>query len=90
MAKGKGGSGTSSTSKGERRSSAKTAGPKNTGERILAKMDALNKGKDVVFTIENPNKAETNKKFIRVRVSGKKWVDDRKKNGYRIKGDVAE
>ena len=66
-------SGNTFTSKGERRSSMKT---KNTdpGQRLLNQMNALNKGKDVVFTMANPNKNETNKPFIKVRVSGRDWL----------------
>jgi hypothetical protein len=40
-------------------------------------MAALEKGKDVVFTIANPNKAETNKPFIRQRISGKEFLNRR-------------
>lgn len=83
MAKGKKSSGTSSTSKGERRSSIST---RNTdpAQRMLNKIAALRKGKNAVFTIENPNKNETNKRFIKVRVNGKAWYErykgiDRKK-----------
>ena len=76
MGKGKKASGKNYTSKGERRSSIST---KNTdpAKRMLYKMDALAKGKDVYFTIENPNKNETNKRFIRVKVSGKEYVKTR-------------
>lgn len=60
-------------SKGERRSS---IGVKNRdpGQRLLNQMDALAKGKDVVFTIPNPNKNETNRPFIKQRVSGREWL----------------
>lgn len=37
-----------------------------TGDRVLNQKLAWKKGKNVVLTIENPNKNETNKKFIRV------------------------
>lgn len=74
MAKGKKSSGKNYTSKGERRSSAKTASEWTSGDRMLFKMDALNKGKDVVFALANPNKNETNKRFIKVRVSGREWL----------------
>ena len=73
MAKGKGGSGKTYTSKGERRSSMKTPN-RDPGQRILNQMKALDKGKDVVFTMANPNKNETNKPFIKVRVSGREWL----------------
>jgi ribosomal protein L27 len=36
------------------------------GERIVNQRAAWAKGKNVVLTIENPNKNETNKRFIRV------------------------
>lgn len=61
------------TSKGERKSSMSTK-VKDPAITMLNKMDALMKGKDVYFTIENPNKAETNKKFIRVKRDGRQWL----------------
>jgi len=48
------------------------------GDRFLNQMKALAKGKDVVFTIENPNKTETNKRFIKQRISGKNYLQSRK------------
>ncbi len=36
------------------------------GERMFNQRAAWAKGKNVVLTIENPNKHETNKRFIRV------------------------
>lgn len=48
------------------------------GDRFMNQMKALGKGKDVVFTIENPNKAETNKRFIKHRISGKNYLNSRK------------
>jgi hypothetical protein len=82
MAKGKG-SGKHYTSKGERQSSISTRNT-DSGRRMLNKIAALRNGKDVVFTMENPNKNETNKRFIKVRVNGKAWYErykgiDRKK-----------
>jgi len=50
------------------------------GERVLNQMAALRKGKDVVMTIANPNKEQTNKKFIKVRISGKEFVQRLKDN----------
>ena len=44
------------------------------GERLTNQMAALHKGKDVVMTIANPNKEQTNKRFIKVRVSGKDYI----------------
>jgi hypothetical protein len=37
------------------------------GERVVNQLAAWKKNKNVVLTIENPNKNETNKRFIRVR-----------------------
>lgn len=84
MAKGKGGSGKNYVSKGERRSSAKTSNAWTTADRMGFKMNALKKGKDVTFTMANPNKNETNKPFIRVKVSGRDWM----KGGYTMKQKV--
>jgi hypothetical protein len=39
---------------------------KTFAETYMNKLDAWSKGKKVFFTIENPNKNETNKKMIRV------------------------
>ena len=36
------------------------------GDRIINQLAAYRKGKNVMVTIENPNKNETNKRFIRV------------------------
>ena len=41
---------------------------------MLRKMAALRKGKDVWFTIDNPNKNETNKRQIRVKRNGREWL----------------
>ena len=38
----------------------------SSGERLMNQLNAWKRGKNVVFTIENPNKNETNKRFIRV------------------------
>lgn len=73
MGKGKKASGKHYTSKGERKSSISTK-IKDPAITMLRKMDALSKGKDVWFTIENPNKNETNKRFIRVKRSGREWL----------------
>jgi ribosomal protein L44E len=74
MAK-KGGKSSGVVSKGERRSSMKTSGYGVTpAEKMNRKMEALRKGKDVVFTIANPNKTQTNKPFIRVKQSGKSFL----------------
>jgi hypothetical protein len=50
------------------------------GDRILNQMAALKQGKDVVMTVANPNKEQTNKKFIRVKVSGREYVQRMKDN----------
>ena len=42
--------------------------------RIVNQMRALHKGKDVVMTIENPNKTETNKRFIKVKIDGRGFL----------------
>ncbi len=49
-------------------------------ERLTNQLRALYKGKDVVMTVPNPNKEQTNKKFIKVRVSGKEFVARLKDN----------
>ena len=36
------------------------------GDRLLNQLDAWKRGKNVVFTITNPNPNETNKRVIRV------------------------
>jgi hypothetical protein len=48
-------------------------------ERLQNQLEAHLKGKRVVLTIENPNKNETNKRFIKV-VSTDHW-----KSGFRTK-----
>ena len=50
----------------------------SSGDRFMNQMKALAQGKDVVFTIENPNKTETNKRIIKHRVSGKNYLNSRK------------
>jgi len=50
----------------------------SSGNRFMNQMKALAQGKDVVFTVENPNKEETNKRFIRQKVSGKNYLNSRK------------
>ena len=50
----------------------------SSGDRFMSQMKALAQGKDVVFTVENPNKEKTNKRFIRKKVSGKKYLNSRK------------
>jgi|TARA_R110001592_G_scaffold342937_1_gene633020 hypothetical protein len=50
----------------------------SSGDRFMNQMKALSQGRDVVFTIENPNKTETNKRFIKQRISGKNYLNSRK------------
>lgn len=70
MAKGKGGKSSGAVSAGARRSSMKTSGFGVTGlEKLLNKQKAFMKGSNPKITIENPNKSETNKPFIKVRMS---------------------
>lgn len=52
-------------SKGERISSVKTA-TKDPAARVINQLKAHKAGKNVMVTMENPNKQETNKRFIRV------------------------
>ena len=74
---GKKSSRTSQTSKGERRSVANGLGDDRTElKKMLDKMDAFRKGKNVMLTIPNPIKSETNKPFIRVNAK-EKWRNDK-------------
>ena len=57
----------------------------NSSMRVLNQQKALSQGKDIVMTIENPNKNETNRPFIRVRVSGKSHLDKMKNRAYMMK-----
>ncbi len=43
-------------------------------ERLANQLRALKQGKDVVMTIANPNKEQTHKRFIKVKVSGREYV----------------
>ena len=74
---GKKSSRTSQTSKGERRSVANGLGDdRSEMKKMLDKMDAFRKGKNVMLTIPNPIKSETNKPFIRVNAK-EKWRNDK-------------
>ena len=65
------------TSKGERRNVANGLGDDRSElKKILDKMDAFRKGKNVMLTIPNPIKSETNKPFIRVNAK-EKWRNDK-------------
>lgn len=48
-------------------------------ERIMNQLAAWKKNKNVVLTIENPNKNETHKRFIRVRAHDV-WGSPKSKN----------
>jgi len=70
MGKKKGGKSSGAVSGGERRSSMKTSGVGITpAQKLLNKQKAYMKGSNPKLTIENPNKNETNKPFIKVRMS---------------------
>lgn len=65
------------TSKGERRSVANGLGDDRSElKKMIDKMDAFRKGKNVMLTIPNPNKSETKKPFIRVNAK-EKWRNDK-------------
>lgn len=68
MGKKKGGKSKGFISQGLRSSSMKTA-VKDPASRIMNQLKAFRAGKNVMLTIENPNKNETNKPFIRVPAS---------------------
>lgn len=80
MAKGKRASGKHYTSKGEvptvnkKVKNAIRSDYLQSQERFVNQMRALHKGKDVVLTIPNPNKQETNKRMIKVKVSGREFL----------------
>ena len=63
------------TSKGERRNVSKATTKAvrreylQNGNVLFNKFDAWKKGKNVMITMPNPNKNETNKRFIRVKAS---------------------
>ena len=44
------------------------------GDKMLNKVRALKKGKDVWYTLDNPSKGDTKAREVRVRVSGREWV----------------
>ena len=67
----------SQTSKGERRSVANGLGDDRSElKKMIDKMDAFRKGKNVMLTIPNPNKSETKKPFVRVNAK-EKWRNDK-------------
>jgi hypothetical protein len=57
------------------KSSMKTRGYGDTyAEKMLRKIDALQNGKNVTITLENSDKSQTNKQFIKHKVSGREYV----------------
>lgn len=84
MGKGKKASGKNYTSKGEHRNvnkkitNAMRSDYMKSYDRVLNQIKALQQGKDIVMTIENPNKEQTNKRFIKVKVSGRDYVKSMK------------
>ena len=65
------------TSKGERRNVVNGLGDdRSEMKKILDKMDAFRKGKNVMLTIPNPNKQATREPFIRVSAK-EKWRNDK-------------
>ena len=57
----------SQTSKGERRNVVAGLGDdRSEMQKVNDKINAWKKGKNVILTVPNPNKNETNKRFIRV------------------------
>jgi hypothetical protein len=67
----------SQTSNSERRNVANGLGDDRSElKKILDKMDAFRKGKNVMLTIPNPNKQATREPFIRVSAK-EKWRNDK-------------
>lgn len=67
----------SQTSKGERRNVANGLGDDRSElKKMIDKMDAFRKGKNVMLTIPNPNKQATREPFIRVSAK-EKWRNDK-------------
>ena len=48
-------------------------------DRMLRQIAALRKGKNVVWTRENTNPAETNRRVVRVKQDGRAYLDAQKK-----------
>lgn len=75
-------------SKGERRNVAKfncTSENVNALERQIRQRKAWKQGRNVVLTIENPNKTETNKRFIKIRAKDL-WGEYRHQKVYTMTG----
>lgn len=72
MAKGKGGKSSGKVSAGIHSNVAKStlkamrAGYMGSGTRLINQRKAYNEGRNVVLTIPNPNKEQTNRRFIKV------------------------
>lgn len=91
---GKKSSGKTYTSKGERANVASSTlnsikRDLDGGQKMTNIQNAFIQGRNPWITIANPNKNETNKKFIKVRVKDLYGYDhkDRVKNAYRMKGE---
>jgi hypothetical protein len=74
MAKGKQSSGKTYTSQGKHRNVSKSTlrgmrAMKSSADKLLDKQKAWLEGKNPWITIENPNKEDTSRRFIRVRMS---------------------
>lgn len=92
MAKGKKSSGKNYTSKGERSNVSKATlrlmrAGKSEGDKLIDKQNAWLKGSNPWVTIDNPNKEQTNKRRIRVRMNDlmRGSAKDREKNMYVMK-----
>ena len=91
MAKGKGGKSSGNVSQGVHSNTARNTkrlmrqGYKSSIHRVLNQQQALLQGKDIVVTIPNPNTNETNKPFIRQKISGKMYLNNLKNRGYMMK-----
>jgi hypothetical protein len=74
-------------SKGERRNVAKsgcTKRAKGTLEHALRQRQAWSKGRNVVLTIDNPNKNETNRRKIKINAR-EVWGDPKKQRSFMMK-----
>ena len=79
---------TSETSKGERRNVSKfncTSVVADSLVRQIRQRAAWKKGRKVVLTIENPNKTETNKRYIKVNAKDI-WGEARHQKVYTMTG----
>lgn len=79
MAKGKKSSGKHYTSKGlvgKDTATSKALRREYMGsmKRLLNQLEALNKGKNVVMTIANPNKQNTKERYVKRAISGSEWL----------------